>query len=600
MNKGTHSLKAIGAAGLIFLALTFALASCASAPAPVPVTTTTTTLPPPPPDLSAMIGSKDSNAIKQFFANRETLDKADANGLFPLHKAVEKDAPDIIDLLITMGAKVDSLDKKGRSPLRLAIDEGRLLAAKTLALRGAGLFLKDAAGTTIAEAAVAKGPEMLIAVFGGANANARGPDGSTILQAASDKLSEAGVRDLLAAGADPLAKNASGRSALDLALLHPDRVAAARIAESLILRGANPGLSDFSWFAQAVRAADYSSIRFEEGKTPLHKAVDKQQRGIVEFLLSRGANANARDGSGSTPLHEAIRSGWLEGAALLLANKADPNARDGFDNTPLHISMPESNRAAGIDLLLSKGADPSLKDRNGNIPLHVAIQVGYPEGLVQKLISAGSAVNASNSVGDTPLIVAARSGRLEYVPALLAADADIFANNARGESALSIAVNKASIDAPAKAAGATDSTAIAGQDRTSTLGAILVPANIGSRDNQGNTPLAIAIGLKASTEAIAVIVAKGADVNARNNSGDSPLLLAVRQDLRVQGEALLSAKADVFVANAKGDTPISLGLTIRPQPTDWLFNSATIAAKDKNGDSVLHHAARRNLSTSLA
>ena len=288
-------------------------------------------------------------------------------------------------------------------------------------------------------------------------------------------------------------------------------------------------------------------------------------------------NPNTRNGAGSAPLHEAVRAGWLDGAELLLQSGADPNVRDGFDNTPLHIVLPEEGRNGGVALLLKYGADPSLKDRNGNTPLHVAIQVGYPLEMIRALIAAQAPVNAQNAAGDAPLHIALRAKRYDYAKALLEAGADIFLVNGRSDSPLSVAISL-------------------GPDA---LDAVLTPANVRARDNYGNAPLAIAVGLKAAPDAVAMIIAKGSDVNARNNAGDAALHIAVRQGLRPQGEALLLAKADIFASNVRGDSPLSLALTAPGGPVDWLFTASTLAARDPNGDTPLHHAAKRNLAQAV-
>jgi len=107
------------------------------------------------------------------------------------------------------------------------------------------------------------------------------------------------------------------------------------------------------------------------------------------------------------------------------------------------------------------------------------------------------------------------------------------------------------------------------------------------------------VNLKAPSTAIALIVSRGADVNARNNSGDTPLAIAVRRNLQEQGEALLAAKADIFASNVKGETPLSIALTSPKGPVEWLFNSSTVGARDANGDTPLHHAARLNLPAAI-
>jgi uncharacterized protein len=568
---------AAGLAALLAAASASLIASCASEPAPAPVAAPEPAPEPAKPNLADLIAADDQNGIKTFFASQDQLNTADAQGSYPLHRAVEKGSDRTVELLLVLGAKPESKDKAGRSPLRLAIDRGAASCVKVLVGRGADLYSADPSGTSALEAVLAKGGDTLSAAFNSKNVNEKGPDGKTALHIAADRLLEDQSERLLAAGADPNLKDGSGRTALDLALLHPDRIEAAQEAEILVLKGGSTSFSDFAWFSQAARALDYSSLRYEDGGTPLHQAVARKQKGFVEFLLSRKVNPNVRNGAGSAPLHEAVRSGWLEGAEMLLKGGADPNVRDGFDNSPLHIALPEEGRAGGVALLLKYGADPSLKDRNGNTPLHVAIQVGYPLDMIVALLGAQAPVNAQNAAGDAPLHLALRTKRFDYSKALLDAGADIFLVNGRSESPLSVAIGL-------------------GPDA---LDAILTPANVRTRDNYGNAPLAIAVGLKAAPDSVAMIIAKGSDVNARNNAGDAALHIAVRQGLRPQGEALLLAKADIFTSNVKGDSPLSLALTAPEGPVDWFFTPVTMASRDANGDTPLHHAAKHNLASAV-
>jgi len=543
-------------------------------------------------DLISLINAKDSGGIKDFFANRELLDKADSEGSYPLHRAVEQNAPDIVELLLALGAKPDQEDAAGRTPLKLAVDKDSAACAKSLVEHGASLFSKDNTGLTVAQAVLAKNNDLFGAVFTRKSLAERDENGMSVLHLAADGLLEAQTRGLLDAGADPAAKNKDGNTPLDLALLHPDRIESAKIAELLILRGSTTSFSEFSWFVQAVKSVNYGNLRYEDGNTPLHEAVNRRQKGFAAFLLTKNVNPNVRNGAGSAPLHDAVRAGWLEGAEILLKGGADANVRDGFDNTPLHIALPEAGREEGVALLLKYGADPSLKDKNGNIPLHIVVQVGYPVSLVQKLIEAGSPVNAANAAGDTALHIALRTGHLEYAPVFLAAGADIFLVNGAGESPLSVAL--------ASAGGITTAGRPSGlDDGCAALNALITKDNVAHRDNSGNTPLHLAVLLRAPQNALNLIISKGADVNSRDNAGDTPLLIAVRHNYQVQGEALLAGSADIFASNVKGQTPLSVGLTQESGPVEWLFTPATIAARDANGDSPLHHAARLNLPAAI-
>ena len=169
------------------------LASCLGGPAPKPS-------PQEPqaeiktPNLAAMISAKDTSGIKDLYKNRELLDTPDAEGFYPLHRAVQQDAPDVVDLLAALGARLESTDARGRTPLRLAIDEGKSAPAKILADRGASIFARDSNGTSLAAVALAKGGAIFAAVFNAKTVTQRAQDGSTALHLAADALLEDAVR----------------------------------------------------------------------------------------------------------------------------------------------------------------------------------------------------------------------------------------------------------------------------------------------------------------------------------------------------------------------------------------------------------------------
>ena len=66
---------------------------------------------------------------------------------------------------------------------------------------------------------------------------------------------------------------------------------------------------------------------FDNDRTLLHKAVDKDYRAVAEFLLANGAHADGKDKHGHTALHGAATKGHQEVAKVLLANEADVNVK---------------------------------------------------------------------------------------------------------------------------------------------------------------------------------------------------------------------------------------------------------------------------------
>lgn len=123
------------------------------------------------------------------------------------------------------------------------------------------------------------------------------------------------VDRLLREGADPNARDKSGRTALGWAIQRGDSGAARRLLEG----GADP------------RAQDAHGPRWE----PLHWAARSGEAALILDLLEGGASAQARDADGWAPLHLAAVNGEWEAARLLLEAGADPQARDEEGRTAL-------------------------------------------------------------------------------------------------------------------------------------------------------------------------------------------------------------------------------------------------------------------------
>jgi ankyrin repeat protein len=175
-------------------------------------------------------------------------------------------------------------------------------------------------------------------------ATARDEDGTPLWFHAAQSYHPELVELLLAHGARIDDTDQGGETALhrvaDSRQAPPE---AAAVATLLIDRGA------------AIDARNWDDV------TPLHQAVRARNLAVVEVLLARGANANARDRlRGSTPLRRAVSSTGASGTKgtaalmlpltrLLLAHGADPDARDVRG-----VSVHASARSPAIRALLAE------------------------------------------------------------------------------------------------------------------------------------------------------------------------------------------------------------------------------------------------------
>jgi ankyrin repeat protein len=146
------------------------------------------------------------------------------------------------------------------------------------------------------------------------------------------------------------------------------------------------------------------------------------------MVLRYGSDVKAVDKNGNISLHTAAPLGIIEIVQFLISRGADVNAKNNAGNTPLHWVVTTSRDAKNVEvikLLISAGANVNVKNDNlgGKTPLHMAAENSNTE-VVKLLISAGADVNAESRTG-TPLHRAADDGNIEVAKILISHGADV-------------------------------------------------------------------------------------------------------------------------------------------------------------------------------
>jgi ankyrin repeat protein len=176
------------------------------------------------------------------------------------------------------------------------------------------------------------------------------------------------------------------------------------------------------------------NARYNDGCTALHWAAERGDRALVELLLRKGADIDARTFGpiligpnsyigGQTPLHKAAEAGRIEAAEILIAWGADLNAKDCMGRKPLIVAVSKTQKGV-IELLIAKGADINGRDDHGWAPIHWAAH-GNKE-VMELLIAKGADVNAKVNFGHrdwTALQLAIDFGRMDVAEVLRKAGA---------------------------------------------------------------------------------------------------------------------------------------------------------------------------------
>ena len=161
----------------------------------------------------------------------------------------------------------------------------------------------------------------------------------------------------------------------------------------------------------------------------LFKALDSESWDMVNELITKGADVNARKKYEITPLHIAATKGQLNIVKTLIAGGADVNATSISGHTPLmSMTFSRKRKLSIMKELIAHGANVNIKAKN-NLIAQTAVWgtvLQHDSDMLKELIAHGADVDAEDEETlRTPLHLAATHGYTNIIRLLLAAKANI-------------------------------------------------------------------------------------------------------------------------------------------------------------------------------
>lgn len=292
-----------------------------------------------------------------------------------------------------------------------------------------------------------------------------------------------------------------------------------------------------SWAAPLLALLAVSS-RPIAANGSLFEALRRDDVAAVKALVKAGADVAAADDTGATPLMYAALYSGPAAIGMLLDHGADANAANRFGATAL---MWAARRAANVKTLLDYGADVNACARDGSTPLVVAARLGNADAM-RMLIAAGADVKAQET--RTNLLTAAYFSVNPAVRDVLNS-ANVVVASAADVKGPVLNRNRGDIDSLQALLHA----GVNPKEEVPLITLALPSFFMAARDGQ--------------VDAMRAFIAAGADPNYKGARGWTALMLAAGSDTATIPalKFLLERGADVNATDADGRTALDWALT---------------------------------------
>lgn len=374
--------------------------------------------------------------------------------------------------------------------------------------------------------------------------------------------------------------------------------------------------------AKALFKAQDANEVDEDGNTSLHLAAMLDEADLVNFLILKGANIEAKNKDGDTPLHLAIKNNAIHSGESLVTFGANVFEKDSSGNTSLDLIIPKDE--IWYKIMINKQTG-SLKDENGQSIVHYFVRAKN-EKIIDYCINEKINLDVADNNGITPLMIAYEAPEsyesMKIAAKLIQNEVKLTGENfdyfekavsthnlvyrfEDGQTPLHIAtilnhegivdyvLNEKTTITPEKilqsqdSLGSTPLHEAVRYGRTSIAEKMLKKgANIESLDAMGNSPVLVLIPQEAQKDIYSLLISYNANLNQKDTFGDTVLHKATlsNSDTEIL-DILLKANAQINERNKQGITPLALAIDNENTSHIEFYakNGADIYAADNNG-----------------
>ena len=321
--------------------------------------------------------------VAYLIENEANLNRKDSKGKTALMYAVEKGDEAIVNMLVKGGADVNQKEPtRGENALLIAIQTGQLGIAAFLLDNGSNPNSSDVTGYTALVSALDLHSDVgfvELLLKKGANPNVIVNAKTALMNAVELDPTGGLVQLLLMNGADPNIGFYS-RSPLTMAfefdnknaiLMMLPRVWTVPNIEFPYALEYAERTNDFELLSHLPRGACEAFAGSYEGEVALKDAIGYGQASTVDYLLDLRPTIPQREIQDL--LFSAVNTFFITHTPILdtlLKRGGDINARDANMDTLLHIAAQRGNDTV-VKFLVEKGADKTIKNRFGKTAIHI-------------------------------------------------------------------------------------------------------------------------------------------------------------------------------------------------------------------------------------